>query len=144
MGISSLKTTVNSLEIIFFKIIIYLYCFTHPIKLTGGNCIMPFFSCIMHRLNWRNAFSEYLQFQMVQFVLIFAHQFQIVFYKDCNYPRGFMVWIGLHGVMFLFLFSDFYKTVTLRAQPKAETLVLACLLWKIRRTAMAMVLQDMS
>ena len=21
-----------------------------------------------------------------------------------------MVWIGLHGVMFLFLFSDFYKT----------------------------------
>lgn len=49
-------------------------------------------------------------FQMVQFVLIFAHQFQILFYSDCNYPKGFMVWIGLHGVLFLFLFSDFYKT----------------------------------
>jgi hypothetical protein len=48
----------------------------------------------------------YLQ---VQFVLIFAHQFQILFYSDCNYPKGFMVWIGLHGVLFLFLFSDFYK-----------------------------------
>uniref|UniRef100_A0A1L8DY78 Elongation of very long chain fatty acids protein n=2 Tax=Nyssomyia neivai TaxID=330878 RepID=A0A1L8DY78_9DIPT len=47
-------------------------------------------------------------FQMVQFVAIFAHQFQLLF-RDCNYPKGFMVWIGLHGVMFLFLFSDFYK-----------------------------------
>lgn len=47
-------------------------------------------------------------FQMVQFVAIFTHQFQLLF-TDCNYPKGFMVWIGLHGVMFLFLFSDFYK-----------------------------------
>lgn len=47
-------------------------------------------------------------FQMVQFVAIFTHQFQLLF-TECNYPKGFMVWIGLHGVMFLFLFSDFYK-----------------------------------
>uniref|UniRef100_A0A1B0CF34 Elongation of very long chain fatty acids protein n=1 Tax=Lutzomyia longipalpis TaxID=7200 RepID=A0A1B0CF34_LUTLO len=47
-------------------------------------------------------------FQMVQFVAIFIHQFQLLF-RDCDYPKGFMVWIGLHGVMFLFLFSDFYK-----------------------------------
>lgn len=47
--------------------------------------------------------------QMVQFVLIFGHQFQLLF-TECNYPKGFMVWIGLHGVLFLFLFSDFYKT----------------------------------
>lgn len=47
-------------------------------------------------------------FQMLQFVAIFTHQFQLLF-TDCNYPKGFMVWIGLHGVMFLFLFSDFYK-----------------------------------
>lgn len=46
--------------------------------------------------------------QMVQFVMIFVHQFQLLFI-DCNYPKSFMVWIGLHGVMFLFLFSDFYK-----------------------------------
>jgi len=47
-------------------------------------------------------------FQMVQFVAIFTHQFQLLF-RDCDYPKGFMIWIGLHGVMFLFLFSDFYK-----------------------------------
>lgn len=47
-------------------------------------------------------------FQMIQFVAIFVHQFQLLF-TDCNYPKGFMVWIALHGVMFLFLFSDFYK-----------------------------------
>nr|AWJ25052.1 fatty acid elongase [Nilaparvata lugens] len=46
--------------------------------------------------------------QMVQFVMIFAHQFQLLFI-DCNYPKSFMIWIGLHGVMFLFLFSDFYR-----------------------------------
>uniref|UniRef100_U5ETZ3 Elongation of very long chain fatty acids protein n=1 Tax=Corethrella appendiculata TaxID=1370023 RepID=U5ETZ3_9DIPT len=47
-------------------------------------------------------------FQMVQFVFIFGHQFQLLF-TECDYPKGFMVWIGLHGIMFLFLFSDFYK-----------------------------------
>lgn len=41
--------------------------------------------------------------------MIFSHQFQLLF-TECNYPKSFMVWIGLHGVMFLFLFSDFYKT----------------------------------
>lgn len=54
--------------------------------------------------------KKYLtSFQMVQFVAIFIHQFQLLF-VDCNYPKGFMIWIGLHGAMFLFLFSDFYKT----------------------------------
>lgn len=41
--------------------------------------------------------------------MIMSHQFQLLF-TDCNYPRGFMIWIGLHGVLFLGLFSDFYKT----------------------------------
>jgi elongation of very long chain fatty acids protein 7 len=45
----------------------------------------------------------------LQFVAIFTHQFQLLWVPDCEYPKGFMVWIGLHGVMFLFLFSDFYK-----------------------------------
>jgi len=47
--------------------------------------------------------------QMIQFVMIMTHQFQLLF-RECDYPKGFMVWIGLHGVLFLFLFSDFYKT----------------------------------
>lgn len=36
-----------------------------------------------------------------------AHQFQLLFI-ECDYPRTFMIWIGLHGVLFLGLFSDFY------------------------------------
>lgn len=40
---------------------------------------------------------------------IFTHQFQLL-WRECDYPNAFMVWIGLHGVMFLFLFSDFYKS----------------------------------
>jgi len=45
----------------------------------------------------------------VQFVMIMCHQFQLIF-TECDYPRSFMIWIGLHGVLFLGLFSDFYKT----------------------------------
>ncbi|KAK9711119.1 GNS1/SUR4 family [Popillia japonica] len=47
-------------------------------------------------------------FQMVQFVAIFTHQFQLLF-TECDYPKGFMIWIAMHGILFLFLFSDFYK-----------------------------------
>uniref|UniRef100_A0A182T8S7 Elongation of very long chain fatty acids protein n=1 Tax=Anopheles maculatus TaxID=74869 RepID=A0A182T8S7_9DIPT len=63
---------------------------------------------------------------MAQFVAIFTHQFQLLF-TECNYPKGFMVWIGLHGVMFLFLFSDFYKQAynkrVGRAKREAEALL---------------------
>lgn len=44
----------------------------------------------------------------VQFILIFVHSFQLLF-RECNYPRGFMWWIGFHAVLFWFLFWDFYK-----------------------------------
>ncbi|XP_031633497.1 elongation of very long chain fatty acids protein AAEL008004-like isoform X2 [Contarinia nasturtii] len=47
--------------------------------------------------------------QMVQFVLIMVHAFQLLFI-DCNYPRAFVWWIGLHAVMFFFLFNEFYKS----------------------------------
>ncbi|XP_026475167.1 elongation of very long chain fatty acids protein AAEL008004 [Ctenocephalides felis] len=46
--------------------------------------------------------------QMVQFVLVMIHAFQLLFI-ECNYPRAFVWWIGMHAVMFYFLFSDFYK-----------------------------------
>ncbi|CAH0388611.1 unnamed protein product [Bemisia tabaci] len=53
--------------------------------------------------------KKYLTFiQMVQFVLIMVHAFQL-FFTDCNYPRAFAWWIGLHAVMFFFLFKGFYK-----------------------------------
>ncbi|XP_020715876.1 elongation of very long chain fatty acids protein AAEL008004 isoform X3 [Ceratitis capitata] len=46
--------------------------------------------------------------QMVQFVLIMVHAFQLLFI-DCNYPKAFVWWIGMHAVMFFFLFNEFYK-----------------------------------
>jgi hypothetical protein len=49
-----------------------------------------------------------VNFFQVQFVLVMIHAFQLLFI-DCNYPRAFVWWIGLHAVMFYFLFSDFYK-----------------------------------
>lgn len=57
-------------------------------------------------------------FQMVQFVFIFVHSFQLLF-RDCNYPRGFMWWIGFHAVLFWFLFWDFYKNAYRRPRTRA-------------------------
>lgn len=36
------------------------------------------------------------------------HAFQLLFI-DCNYPRAFVWWIGMHAVMFFFLFREFYQ-----------------------------------
>jgi len=47
--------------------------------------------------------------QMVQFVLIFVHAFQLLARPDCDYPRAFVWWIGMHAVMFFFLFREFYQ-----------------------------------
>lgn len=38
-----------------------------------------------------------------------VHAFQLLFI-DCNYPRAFVWWIGMHAVMFFFLFNEFYKS----------------------------------
>uniref|UniRef100_A0A146LEX3 Elongation of very long chain fatty acids protein n=1 Tax=Lygus hesperus TaxID=30085 RepID=A0A146LEX3_LYGHE len=46
--------------------------------------------------------------QMVQFILILIHAFQLLFIT-CDYPRAFVWFIGLHAVMFYFLFKDFYN-----------------------------------
>ncbi|KAF4529114.1 hypothetical protein B566_EDAN015384 [Ephemera danica] len=46
--------------------------------------------------------------QMVQFIAIMVHAFQLLV-TDCNYPRAFVWWIGMHAVLFFYLFSDFYN-----------------------------------
>ncbi|XP_044726822.1 elongation of very long chain fatty acids protein AAEL008004-like isoform X2 [Chrysoperla carnea] len=46
--------------------------------------------------------------QMLQFVAIMVHAFQLLFI-ECNYPRAFVWWIGMHAVMFFFLFKEFYN-----------------------------------
>lgn len=56
-------------------------------------------------LGWKRYLTA---LQMIQFVAIFTHSFQLLF-RECNFPSAFMAWIGGHGILFLFLFSDFYK-----------------------------------
>lgn len=46
---------------------------------------------------------------MVQFIGIFTHCFQLIFHNPCNYSMIFVYWIGGHGVLFYFLFRNFYK-----------------------------------
>lgn len=47
-----------------------------------------------------------------------VHAFQLLFI-DCNYPRAFVWWIGMHAVMFFFLFKEFYNN-TYHKKPKAK------------------------
>jgi len=35
------------------------------------------------------------------------HAFQLLFI-DCNYPKAFVWWIGMHAIIFYFLFRNFY------------------------------------
>ncbi|XP_074028417.1 very long chain fatty acid elongase AAEL008004 isoform X2 [Leptinotarsa decemlineata] len=58
--------------------------------------------------------------QMVQFVAIMIHAFQLLF-TDCNYPRAFVWWIGMHAVMFFFLFKEFYNQAYLRRNAKSAS-----------------------
>jgi len=46
--------------------------------------------------------------QMVQFVAIMVHAFQLVLYDDCDFPWKFSYYIGAHAVLFFILFSEFY------------------------------------
>ncbi|KAJ4450285.1 hypothetical protein ANN_01705, partial [Periplaneta americana] len=46
--------------------------------------------------------------QQIQFIAIMVHAFQLLFI-ECNYPRAFVWFIGMHAVMFFFLFNEFYK-----------------------------------
>lgn len=46
--------------------------------------------------------------QMIQFILVMIHAFQL-FFIDCNYPKAFVWFIGMHAIMFYFLFRNFYN-----------------------------------
>merc|ERR1712062_729700 len=50
--------------------------------------------------------------QMIQFVGIMTHGFQLVFYDDCDFPWQFSYYIGAHAVLFFVLFSQFYMPTT--------------------------------
>ncbi|KAJ8917880.1 hypothetical protein NQ315_010794 [Exocentrus adspersus] len=46
--------------------------------------------------------------QMVQFIAFLVHGLQL-FVRDCNYPRASISVVLFNGVIFLLLFSEFYK-----------------------------------
>jgi hypothetical protein len=56
-------------------------------------------------LTWKKYITN---IQLTQFVLVFVHSFQLLF-RDCDYPRVFMAYIGFYAVIFLFLFLDFHR-----------------------------------
>lgn len=61
----------------------------------------------MQKYLWWKKYLTVLQ--MVQFIGIMTHAFQLFFSNPCNYPIVFSYWIGAHAVMFYFLFNNFYK-----------------------------------
>jgi hypothetical protein len=61
----------------------------------------------MQKFLWWKKYLTILQ--MIQFVGIMVHAFQLIFHNPCNYPMAFVYWIGAHAVMFFFLFKSFYK-----------------------------------
>ncbi|XP_049305025.1 elongation of very long chain fatty acids protein AAEL008004 isoform X4 [Bactrocera dorsalis] len=69
--------------------------------------------------------------QMVQFVLIMVHAFQLLFI-DCNYPKAFVWWIGMHAVMFFFLFNEFYKNAYKGRRMKHKNLLMFILQRKMK------------
>ncbi|KAF5284336.1 hypothetical protein FQA39_LY04629 [Lamprigera yunnana] len=73
----------------------------------------------MQKFLWWKKYLTALQ--MVQFVLVMLHAFQL-FFIDCNYPKAFAWWIGLHAGLFYFLFSDFYKNTYIKKK-KSKTRV---------------------
>ncbi|KAG5675221.1 hypothetical protein PVAND_005145 [Polypedilum vanderplanki] len=65
--------------------------------------------------------KKYLtMFQMIQFIGIFTHAFQLFFHNPCNYPIVLAYWIGGHGVLFLFLFANFYKQAYTKKEVKVK------------------------
>ncbi|XP_014210495.1 elongation of very long chain fatty acids protein AAEL008004 [Copidosoma floridanum] len=60
-------------------------------------------------------------FQMTQFIAIMIHAFQLLFI-DCNYPKAFVWWIGMHAVMFFFLFNEFYQQSYAQKTKRASAL----------------------
>ena len=89
-GHSSFCSFVNS----FVHVIMYTYYGMAAI----GPSMAPF-------IWWKKYITK---LQLVQFVIVFTHCFQLLF-RECDYPRIFMAYIGLYSVLFLCMFSDFYK-----------------------------------
>ena len=113
-----------------------LSCWTGPRFLPGGhstffgmaNVFVHFFMYLYYMMAAMGPqYAKYIwwkrhmtNLQMIQFVAIFIHGFQLFFYDDCDYPIQFGYFIGAHGVLFFILFSRFYYTEYLTPSGKAK------------------------
>ncbi|XP_014237291.1 elongation of very long chain fatty acids protein AAEL008004-like isoform X3 [Trichogramma pretiosum] len=77
---------------------VHIVMYTYYLLAAMGPRLQPY-------LWWKKYLTA---FQMLQFVAIMIHAFQLLFI-ECNYPKAFVWWIGMHAVMFFFLFRDFYR-----------------------------------
>lgn len=58
--------------------------------------------------------------QIIQFILVTIHSTQLLFLKNCNYPKLFAYWILLYAVIFLVMFANFYVQ-SYKKQPAVES-----------------------
>ena len=56
--------------------------------------------------------------QMLQFILVFLHSMNALLRSDCNWPAWLALLECLHSLIFLFMFSLFYKQAYLSGRLK--------------------------
>ncbi|EZA51593.1 Elongation of very long chain fatty acids protein [Ooceraea biroi] len=86
---------------------VHIVMYTYYLLAAMGPKLQPY-------LWWKKYLTA---FQMLQFIAIMVHAFQLLFI-ECNYPKAFVWWIGLHAVMFLFLFNEFYQQSYQQKKPR--------------------------
>lgn len=59
-------------------------------------------------------------FQMIQFVCVFFHAIQLIFYNPCNYPMIFVYIVMFMAAMFLTLFAGFYRNAYNNSNKKVK------------------------
>lgn len=88
---------------------VHIVMYTYYLLAALGPRIQPY-------LWWKKYLTA---FQMMQFIAIMVHAFQLLFI-ECNYPKAFVWWIGMHAVMFFFLFNEFYQQSYQQKRPRKE------------------------
>ena len=73
----------------------------------------------MQKYLWWKKYLTILQ--MIQFIGIMTHAFQLFFSNPCNYSMALAYWIGAHAIMFFFLFRNFYKQTYAARKKKSVT-----------------------
>lgn len=92
---------------------VHIVMYTYYLLAAMGPKVQPY-------LWWKKYLTA---FQMLQFIAIMVHAFQLLFI-ECNYPKAFVWWIGLHAVMFLFLFKEFYQQSYQQKRPGKSNMVI--------------------